>query len=298
MIEAILSYRSVFDNVCVNVILTFSIYVTLTAGMFALANIGFMAIGAYVSALLTTRLGLPFGVANLAALVVAFAAASGLGAPVLKLRGDYLAVATIAFGELVRTIVLNAESVTGGALGLNNVPQYTSTWMLVGCVAALAVLFSVVRRTAVGTAIRAIRDDELVTSSFGVDVTRYRLVIFVFSAVVAAEAGVLSAHLNNFISPHEFTFHREVQVLAFAIFGGIGDWVGAVLGAGILTLLPEVLREIGTYGEFVIGFVIIGTIMYRPYGLYSVLEGFVERLRYGRRRYRVRPEEGAAVPPR
>ena len=276
MIDILLSYKNVFDTICINVILTFSIYATLAAGMFALANIGFMAIGAYVSAILTTHFGFSFISANVAALLFAGGGAFALGKPVLKLRGDYLAVATIAFGELVRTIVLNAESLTGGALGLNNVPQYTSTWMLALFVLVLAVFFIAVGRTQVGTAIRAIRDDELVTSSFGVHVTQYKLVIFIFSSLVAAEAGVLSAHLNYFISPTEFTFHHEVQVLAFSIFGGIGHWFGAIIGAGTLTLLPEVLRGIGTYKEFAIGFVILGTIIYRPYGLYSIFASFLQ----------------------
>lgn len=277
MIDILLSYKNVFDSICINVILTFSIYATLAAGMFALANIGFMAIGAYVSAILTTHFGFDFISANVAALLFAGSGAYCLGKPVLKLRGDYLAVATIAFGEIIRTIALNADSLTGGALGLNNIPQYTSTWMLALFVALLAAFFIVVQRTQFGTAIRAIRDDEVVTSSFGIHVTRYKLVIFIFSSIVAAEAGVLSAHLNYFISPTEFTFHHEVQVLAFSIFGGIGHWLGAIIGAGTLTLLPEVLREIGTYKEFAIGLVILGTIIYRPYGLYSIIDSLIHR---------------------
>jgi len=297
VIDILLSYKNVFDSICINVILTFSIYATLAAGMFALANIGFMAIGAYVSAILTTHFGFDFISANVVALLFAGVGAFALGKPVLKLRGDYLAVATIAFGEIVRTIALNAESLTGGALGLNNVPQYTATWMLALFVLVLAAFFIAVQRTQLGTAIRAIRDDELVTSSFGIHVTRYKLVIFVFSSLVAAEAGVLSAHLNFFISPTEFTFHHEVQVLAFAIFGGIGHWLGAIIGAGTLTLLPEVLRGIGTYKEFAIGLVILGTIIYRPYGLYSIIESLLHR---GRRAKQLgsthQPDEGVANP--
>jgi branched-chain amino acid transport system permease protein len=275
MIEFFLSYKNVLDVMCINIIMAFSIYATLAAGMFALANIGFMAIGAYTSAILTTRFGFSFIPANAAALMLAGSLSFGIGRPVLKLRGDYLAVATIAFGEIVRMIILNTEPLTGGSLGLSNVPRYTTTWMPILCILLIASFFSAVGRTQVGTVVRAIRDDETVASTFAVNVTRYKLGIFMFSSILAAEAGVLSAHLNFFISPAEFTFHHEVQVIAFAIFGGVGHWLGAALGAGTLTLLPELLRGISYFKEFVIGLVILGTLIFRPYGLYSFLTGFL-----------------------
>lgn len=274
MIDFFLSYKNILDVMCINIIMAFSIYVTLTAGMFALANIGFMAIGAYTSAILTTRFGFSFVPANAVALMLAGILSLGIGRPVLNLRGDYLAVATIAFGEIVRMIILNTEPLTGGSLGLNNVPRYTTTWMPILGILLIASFFSAVGRTHVATVVRAIRDDETVASSFAVNVTRYKMGIFMFSSVLAAEAGVLSAHLNFFISPAEFTFHHEVEVLAFAIFGGVGNWLGAALGAGTLTLLPELLRGISYFKEFVIGLVILGTIIFRPYGLYSFLTGF------------------------
>lgn len=279
MIEFFLSYKNVFDTMCVNIIMAMSIYATLAVGMFALANIGFMAIGAYASAILTTRYGCPFMLANGFALGVAGIIAIGLGRPVLKLRGDYLAVATIAFGEIIRMIILNTEPLTGGSLGLNNVPRYTSSWMLIVIVVLLSIFLNIIGRTHVGTALRGIRDDEVVASSFGINTVRYKLIVFIFSSIVAAEAGVMTAHLNYFISPAEFTFHHEVEVLAFVIFGGIGHWAGAVFGAGTLTFLPEVLRGISFLKEFVIGIVILGTIVFRPYGLQSLLADAVVRVR-------------------
>lgn len=273
MTEFVLSYQNVFDQICLNVLLVFSMYVTLSAGMFALANIGFMAVGAYTSALLTTKLGVPFVLAHLAAVGAAALLAFAIGRPVLTLRGDYLAIATIAFGEIVRMVVLNTERVTGGSLGVNNIPRHTATWMLVLGVVMVAAFFHFVDRTKIGAAIRAIREDEVVAGSFGIDVPRYKLAIFMFSSVLAAEAGVLAAHLNFFISPAEFTFHTEVQILAFAIFGGVGHWMGTAVGAIVLTLLPEVLRGLSYIKEFLIGLVMVATILFQPYGLYPLLQG-------------------------
>jgi branched-chain amino acid transport system permease protein len=230
-----------------NALLALSIWLTLNCGMLAVANAAFMGIGAYTSALLTINYGVPFPVALAGGMAMPAVIATLIGLPVIRLSGVYLAMATLAFGEVVRVIVLNTESWTGGALGLNSIPQSTEWWHVLLAVACVLFVLWRVRASKIGRAFDAIRGDETAASLMAIDVRARKMQAFVAGAAIAGLAGALNAHLTFFISPGEFGFDKGVEILTMAILGGIGGLPGPVLGACIITLLPETLR--GLIGE-------------------------------------------------
>ena len=266
------SYGSVVQFALINMILAISIYFTLYSGMLSLANAGFMAIGAYLSAVLTIRTGLPLplGLAcgGLAAAAVAFL----LGLPVLRLRGIYLAIATIGFGEIVRIFAINFDKFSGlqllgGAEGLAGVPKLTTPAALLVTLLVLVYLLIRLPRSRTGRALAAIRQDENVAASMGVDVFRYKMLAFVLGAFVAGLAGGFDAHLTRFVDPNSYGFAAAVNILAYAILGGTAHWAGPLLGAAILTVLPESLRFLQDYRGIVNGLIIVVVILYLPRGL-------------------------------
>lgn len=253
-------------------LLGLSIYITLRTGLFSLASAGFMSIGAYVGALLTMRLGAPLPISILGGALAAGLVGLVLGLPILRLNDIYLAIATIGFGEVVRIFMLNLDrivgaTITGGALGLNGIPRVTETWHLLLLLALLSYFFVRLEGSQVGRALRTIREDEKVAASMGVNVVAYKVFAFVVGAVIAGVAGVMSAHLTRFISPNEFGFNMAVQILAFAVLGGSRVWVGPIVGAFILTLMPEALRFLKDNRPIVNGVILMLTIIYLPNGL-------------------------------
>lgn len=256
----------------VSSLLGLSIYITLRTGMLSLANAGFMSIGAYTGALCTMRLGFPLWASVLAGGAMAGAIGLLLGLPVLRLSDVYLAIATIGFGEVVRIFMLNIDRVlgrqlTGGALGLNGIPKIGETWHLLLILGLLVYFFVMLERSQIGRALSAIRQDENVAASMGVNVVGYKVFAFVVGAIIAGVAGVMSAHLTRFIGPNEFGFLLAVEILAFAVLGGSHIWLGPIVGAFILSLLPEVLRFLQQNREAVNGVILMLVIIYLPNGL-------------------------------
>ena len=241
------NFWSVYSNLVLslgtNALLALSICLTLACGMLSIANAAFMGIGAYTSAILTMNYGVPFPVVLAAGMAAPALMAFIIGKPTLRLSGVYLAMATLAFGEVVRIALLNAESITGGALGLNGIPQLTQWWhVALALVLTLALLWRL-RRSEVGRAFESIKEDETAAGLMGIDVGAYKMLAFVLGAAIAGLAGALNAHLTFFIGPGEYGFDRAVEILTMAILGGISSLTGPVIGASILTLLPEVLRS-------------------------------------------------------
>jgi branched-chain amino acid transport system permease protein len=251
-----------------------SIFITLRTGLLSLANAGFMSIGAYTGALLTMKLGTPLTVSIIGGGLAAGVVGLLLGWPVLRLSDIYLAIATIGFGEVVRIVMLNIDRVigrplTGGALGLNGIPKITQTWHLVLLLGLFVYFFIRLERSQVGRALRAIRQDENVAASMGINVVAYKSFAFVVGAIIAGVAGVASAHLTRFIGPNEFGFDLAVQILAFAVLGGSGFWLGPIVGAFILSFMPELLRFLKENRGVVNGIILMLTIIYLPDGLVS-----------------------------
>ena len=237
-----------------------------------------MAIGAYLSIWLTMSQGWPFAPALAAAALAAALASAGLGALVLRLRGDYFAMATLAFTEVVRIIALNWDGVTGGALGVFGIPKYTETWHLAGLLGLVLYLLWAVRHSAIGDRMRAVAADELAVTASGHDVARLKLAIFTASGAVAGLGGGLAAHLNMFVAPGDFGFLRSVDAVVAPVLGGAGHLFGAVIGATVLTVLPEALRFSAQLREILIGAAILLAVLFLPAGLTSIPRALARRM--------------------
>lgn len=265
------TYSTLVLSVGTNVLLALSIYLTLSCGLLTVANAAFMGLGAYAAALLTLNAQMPLWVGVFAGALLAAVVALAIGRPTLRLSGIYIAMATLAFGEVVRILILNTEGLTGGALGLNGIPQLTQ-WFDVALALGL-VLYLLVRLAGsrVGRTMKAIAQDETATALMGVNVNAYKLFAFVAGAGLAGVAGALSAHFTFFISPNEFGFERGVEILAMGVLGGTGSPWGAVIGGMVITLLPELLRGLGQFRPVINGVVLIVIILYSPKGLWHLL---------------------------
>lgn len=262
------TYSTLIFTVGINALLALSIWLTLACGLLSLANAAFMGIGAYTAALLTLQLGWPFPVVLAAGTVAPAVVALIIGVPTLRLAGVYLAMATLAFTEMTRVIILNLN-VTGGPEGLNGIPLLTEWWHIVLAVAVVVYGLARLRRSRVGRAFEAIREDEVAARLMGIDVDRHKLFAFTLGAMIAGLAGALNAHYTFFISPGEYGFENAVDILTMAVLGGISSLAGPVLGSTILTLLPELLRFLQGYRLAVNGAILVLVVLFLPSGLWD-----------------------------
>lgn len=270
------SYQAVIFAVGINGLLALSMYAVLAVGQLSLGQAAFMGIGAYVSALLTINLDWPFPAVLLAAMLVPALLALLIGGPTLRLTGVYLALATIAIVEILR-IFLNASSYTGGALGLSGIPNKTTVALIYGSLAVVLLGFVLVARSRLGRAMEAVREDEIAAGVMGVNLPAIKLGALIVSAMIAGLAGALNAHANSFIGPNDYSFEHAVTIISFALLGGIGSPFGPVLGAAILTLLPEFLTSLQDFKLVVNGFIIVIAVLYMPRGLLTWRIGRVGR---------------------
>lgn len=260
------TYQNLVVALGVNGLLALSMYAVLAAGQLSLGQAGFMGLGAYASALLTLNLGWPFWLVLPLSCLVPMAFALAVGGPTLRLSGVYLAIATIGLGEVLRAIYLNVEAL-GGALGLSGIPQQAPLWLIHAALALALLAFWRIGRSGVGRAMEAMRQDETAALAMGVNVRRYRLAALTASAGLAGLAGALSAHATDFIGPNDYGFEPAVSILSFALLGGIGSPFGPVLGAWVLTLLPELLRGLADVRLVLNGLVIVAAVLFLPGGL-------------------------------
>ncbi len=259
-------------------------------GQFSIGHAGFMAIGAYTAAMVSLHAGqswatgleaahVPAPVAEGLALLVALiaggllAAVAGwlVGLPSLRLRGDYLAIVTLGFGEIIRVIITNVDAV-GAARGLPGIPGWASFFWVGLCVVVVVKLSLNLASSTHGRALFAIRDDEVAAESLGVDTTRYKVTAFVIGAFFAGIAGGLFAHLISYLNPNSFTFIKSIEVIAMVVLGGLGSVSGAVLAAIVLTLMPEVLRPVKDYRMVMYSLMLIVLMITRPQGLLGTRE--------------------------
>jgi branched-chain amino acid transport system permease protein len=277
------SYGYLIFLLAQNAILALSVYITLMAGQLSIATMGFMAIGAYASAVLSMHAGIPYPFSLLLAALLSAAVALAIGGPILRLKGVYLAITTVGFGELVRFAALNSDFL-GGAMGLSGVPQGTEAWHVFLFLALLLYCFHVLQRSRYGRGLLAIGRDETVAKTMGIPTTRYKVLAFAAGAAMASVAGSFAAHRTFYISPGEFTFAQAVLVLMFAVFGGLRSHWGPVLGAVALTLLPEVFRFLQDWRMIFYGISVLVVVIFFPDGLLELRKLFRRR----------RPQEPAA----
>lgn len=276
------TYNTVIFSVGVNAMLALSIYVTLSCGLLSLANAAFMGIGAYVASLITMQAGLPFPVALAAGGILPALVALVIGIPTLRLSGVYLAMATLGFGEVVRVVVLNME-ITGGPMGLNGVPPVTEWWHIVLLLGATVYFLARVRRSKIGRAFEAIKEDEVAARLMGVNVAGYKLLAFVIGAAIAGVAGALNAHYTFTIGPNNYGFENAVDILTMAVFGGTSNLIGPMIGSTILSLLPEVLRHFKDFRLAANGLILILVVLYLPKGIWDPrrIRAFMQRRNAG-----------------
>ena len=263
------SHTLLISQIAINGILASSMFVVLYSGQLSLAAPGFMAIGAYTAVLMALHLHTPLAVNIAAGTALAGIVGIIVGLPVLRLRGVFLAIATIGFIEALSLGVVLNLPITGEGLGLKNPDADPLGGINVVLVSLAVVLFLLWRLTKgrLGYAWTAIRQDELAAHSQGIDVARYKLIAFTLSAILAGYAGAAESHLNFFVDPNEYGVPRTVQVLTFAVLGGSGNVLGPVVGALFLTTLPYVFQRAGDYIGVVSGVILIAVIIFRPQGI-------------------------------
>lgn len=263
------TYQNVVHALGINGLLALSMYVVLAVGQLSLGQAAFMGLGAYSSALMTLKLKLPFLAVLPLSCVAPVLFALAIGAPTLRLSGVYLAIATIGLGEVLRGIYLNVDYF-GGALGLSGIPERAETWMIYGLLGLAVLVFWLVGRSSIGRAMEAMREDETAAQVMGVNIARYRLGALLASAMLAGVAGALDAHVSSFIGPNEYGFEPAVTILSFVLLGGIGTPFAPVLGAWVLTLLPELLRGFSDMRLVVNGVIIVLAVLFLPGGLLAM----------------------------
>ncbi|NLV91308.1 MAG: branched-chain amino acid ABC transporter permease [Firmicutes bacterium] len=240
-------------------------------GQFSIGHAGFMAVGAYGSALISINLGWPFVVTLFSAALMAGLLGVVIGLPTLRLRGDYLAIATLGFGEIIRVLILNLPF-TGGPRGLPGIPPKT-TFFWVEAVAILTlIVISNIKNSSHGRALFSIREDEIASEAMGVDTTKYKVLAFAIGAAFAGVAGALFAHFQMFIDPKSFAFMKSIEILTMVVLGGMGSLTGSVLAATTLTILPEALRGFSEYRMIVYSAILVTLMPLRPQGLLGHLE--------------------------
>lgn len=268
---------------CVNVIAAIGLSLLFGyAGQISLAQAELQGLGAYTSAILATRAGLPFWVALICAGLVPGVIAYAVGRPILRLRGYYLAMATVAIGGILDTLFEQLKGLTGGFNGIVGIPSPSlfgwalndpnRYYYLVLVAALLVIAFAWnLTRSRVGRAMRAIRESETGAAVMGVDVPALKASIFALSGVLAGLSGSFYAHYALFISPETFTVSQSVTFILILAIGGVGSLGGAVVGAILLTVLPQWLRSFGEYDNVIYGFVVILVIMFLRTGLWGGL---------------------------
>ena len=277
-------HLDVLTGIGINIILAVSLnLVNGYTGQFSLGHAGFMSVGAYLAAAVSLFLGpkilgaeggtaVQQGFMFLAALVAGGlgAAFAGLvvGVPSLRLKGDYLALVTLGFGEIIRVIFQNVEFL-GGALGLNGIPAYTTIFWVLAFVALAVFVVTCLVHSTYGRGFLATHDDEIASEAVGLNTTRYKIVAFVIGAFFAGTAGGLYGHFKMTITPTGFDFTKSIEIVVMVIMGGMGNTLGVILAAVLLTLLPELLRPIAEYRMIIYSLLLIILMLARPQGLFN-----------------------------
>ncbi len=278
------SYNAYFLDVAVSCGINVTLAVSLNlingyTGQFSLGHAGFMAVGAYAAAVLTTTFGavllpllggqawLLFLFALLAGGIVAAIAGLIVGVPSLRLKGDYLAIVTLGFGEIIRVVLQNIDAI-GGPRGMIGIPGYANlAWAFGLAAVCIYVVWAMVNST-YGRGFIAVADDEIAAEAMGINATRYKITAFLVGAFFAGLAGGVYAHFKQYIAPQGFGFDKSIEIVVMVIMGGMGNTVGVIAAAILLTVLGEWLRQFGDYRMILYSLLIIVLMIARPQGLF------------------------------
>lgn len=271
-------YRDIVIDIGIAIILAVSLnLINGHTGQFSLGHAGFMSVGAYVAAMVTMAFQKSSGAESLpyvflpalvAGGLVAALAGLAVGVPSLRLKGDYLAIVTLGFGEIIRVIFQNFDHV-GGASGLSGIPKLSGLAWTFGLAAVTVYVIGCLVKSTYGRGFIAVHDDEVAASAMGLNPTRYKVTAFVIGAFFAGIAGGLYSHHKTFIGPQTFDFMKSFEVVVMVILGGMGRTAGVILAAVVLTLMPEFLRGMAEYRTIIYALLIIGLMITRPQGLFN-----------------------------
>lgn len=259
-------FSSQFYFLGIEMLMALGLWVTLAAGQLSLANAGFLIVGAYTAAIFSTRGVLAYPLDLLPALGITALLGVIVGYPALRLRGVYLALATIGFGEVAREAARNLR-ITGGALGIFGVPPEAAHWHVYFTLVVVALVLWRLWRGRVGRAWRAIREDESAAAALGIDTTGYKVLAFTIGAAISGLAGGLLVHFVNIVTPSTAGFNEAVNYLAYAVVGGYTTVLGPMLGAALLYSLPEILRPLQDFRLMTNGLLLVMAAVYLPRGL-------------------------------
>lgn len=258
--------------VCINVIMSVSLnLINGYTGQFSLGHAGFMAVGAYVGVVLTTYLHAPFVVALVAGALMAGLLGFLIGLPTLRLRGDYLAIATLGLGEIIRIVIMNIDYV-GGAAGFKGITHHTNfAWVFIIMLITLFVIKNFINSSH-GRACIAIRENEIAAEAMGINTTKYKVMAFTMGAAFAGIAGGLFAHNFYIINPSSFTFLASFNYLIMVVMGGMGSITGSIAGAFVVTFLSAALANWPEFRMIIYALALILLMFYRPQGLFGYME--------------------------
>ena len=260
-------YKGIITLALINIMLAVSLNLIVGfTGQLCLGHAGFMSIGAYVSAVLTQKAGMPFIVSIFLGAIIACIFAALIGYPTLKLTGDYFAITTLAFCEIIRIIIMNIDLV-GGARGFTGIPRETNfTLAFLFMVITVIVIYNIIHSSQ-GRAMLSVRENEIAAESMGINAFKYKMIAFIIAAFFAGLAGGLYAHYMGYIQPASFDFNKSIDYLTFVVFGGMGSLSGSIIATIVLTFLPELLRGLGEFRMLIYPLALILLMIFRPQGL-------------------------------
>lgn len=290
-------YGSILILSCINIVVALSLnLITGFTGQLALGQAGFMAVGAYTTAVSVMQFNVPLFFALLLAGLVSSVFGLIIGFPTLRLRGDYLAITTLGFGEIIRVVMVNLNKLTGGAAGLKGIPPFLAgddfilnmivsfVWVFLFMLAVIIMVSNLIKSSP-GRAIISIREDEIAANSMGINVQYYKMFAFVLSSFLAGIGGGLYATYLGYLNPMMFGFLNSVNFVVFAVFGGLGSITGTIIATTVLTFLQELLRDLGDLRLVFYGLLLIVMMIFWPRGLMGTNEfspvGFVRKFLAG-----------------
>ncbi len=266
-----LFYIQILEQIGINIILAVGLNLIVGfSGQFSLGHAGFMAIGAYSAAIVFGAMGLGALIAGVVALIV--------GVPTLRLKGDYLAIATLGVSEIIRILIVNGGTLTNGAAGILGLPAFT-TWQLVYLFVVITTIFTInFLRSPIGRSTLSVREDEIAAESVGINTTKVKVIAFVFGAITAAIAGSLQAGFIGSVVPKDYSFTNTINVLIIVVFGGLGSMSGTVVAAIVLGILNMVLQDFSSVRMIIYSLALILVMIFRPGGLLGTWEFSLKKL--------------------
>ena len=270
-----LFYVQILQQIGINIILAVGLNLIVGfSGQFSLGHAGFMAIGAYAAAIIGSKsptYGAFFGAMILGALLSG-AVALLVGIPTLRLKGDYLAVATLGVSEIIRIFIINGGSITNGAAGILGIPNFT-TWQMVYFFVVITTIATLnFLRSPIGRSTLSVREDEIAAESVGVNTTKIKIIAFVFGAITASIAGSLPAGFIGSVVPKDYTFINSINVLIIVVFGGLGSITGAIVSAIVLGILNMLLQDVASVRMIIYALALVLVMIFRPGGLLGTWE--------------------------